>query len=427
MDAVTTTYTKALVAHVLRRTTFGPLPGQVNTWAAKGVAATISHVLAAPALPVTDWATMAAVDDGSDLPVRWWLKRMANPAAGLHEKMTFFWHGHLTTGHDKVYRWKCEIPQHVLIRRYALGNVRTLVQKLTVDPAMLLYLDGSWSVADTPNENYARELMELFCLGRGTVASPNYHQADVEAGAKALAGYGVDWDTGIATFYPDNALPLDQTVRFLGHDVRTAAQAVDAVLGHKAAAPWIAGRMWRYFVGTEPSSAKRAALAKLLIANKWVVKPVVTAILHDPLFLTSRMNRPRQPIEWVTAAMAALGLTDAAHPDLRMETLWTLGQLPFYPPNVAGWSWGLRWLGPGVTLAKAAFEVEAPALTSVANAADPVAAALARCSLFEVSATTRAAMKKVMTSPALAGSANKGRRAQVLLALAVGSPEFALA
>ena len=424
---MSTTYTKARVAHVLRRTTFGPFPGQVNAWAAKGVSATISHVLAAPALGAADWPIFAAADDNSDLPVRWWLSRMASPSAGLHEKMTFFWHGHLTTGHDKVYRWKAEIPQHVLIRKYALGNVRTLVQKITVDPAMLLYLDGSWSSADAPNENYARELMELFCLGRGSAASPNYTQADVEAGAKALSGYGVDWDTGAATYYPDNALQVDQTVRFLGRDIHTAAQVVDAVLGRPAAAPWIAGRIWRFLVGAEPSAAKRAALGRVLITNKWVVKPLLSAILHDPLFLASRMSRPRQPIEWVTAAMAALGLTDAAHPDLRMETLWTLGQLPFYPPSVAGWPWGLRWLGPGLTLAKAAFEVEAPGITSVANAADPVAAALSRCSLVEVSATTRNALRSVMTSPELAGFANKGRRAQVLLALAVGSPEFALA
>jgi uncharacterized protein (DUF1800 family) len=352
---------------------------------------------------------------------------MANPAAGLHEKMTFFWHGHLTTGHDKVYRWKCEVPQNVLIRKYALGNVRTLIEKITVDPAMLLYLDGSWSVADAPNENYARELMELFTLGRGSDASPNYTQADVEAGAKALAGYGVDWDTGKLTFYPDNALPSGQTVLFLGHQVRTATQVVDTVLGRPAAAPWIAGRIWRFLVGKEPTAAKRAALGKVLVKNKWAVKPLVTAILHDPLFLTSRMNRPRQPIEWVTAAMAALGLTDAAHPGLRTDTLWTLGQLPFYPPNVAGWPWGLQWLGPGIVLAKAAFEVDAKSISTVASAKDPVAAALARCSLYEVSSTTKAAMHKVTTSPGLAGSANKGRRAQVLLALAIGSPEFALA
>jgi len=422
-----TTSTKALVAHVLRRTTFGPFPGQVDTWAAKGVAATINHVLAAPALSVTNWPTAAAADDGSDLPVRWWLARMANPNAGLHEKMTFFWHGHFTTGHDKVYRWKCEVPQNVAIRTYAMGNVRSMIQKLTVGSAMLLYLDGSWSTADAPNENYSRELMELFLLGRGTAAKPNYTQTDVENGAKALAGYGVDWDTGKVTFYADNALATGVTVKYLGKNVRTAAQVVDAALAHPAAAKWLCAAMWKYLIGTDAPAAKQAALAAILVKNKWNVKPVLSAILHDTAFLHARLNRPRQPIEWVTAGMAALGLTDAAHPGLRTDTLWTLGQLPFYPPNVAGWPWGNRWVGPGIVLAKAAFAVEAPGLSAVATAKDPVAAALARCSIYEVSSTTLAALRKAASDPSLAGTANRTRRAKVLLALALGSPEFALA
>jgi len=129
----------------------------------------------------------------------------------------------------------------------------------------------------------------------------------------------------------------------------------------------------------------------------------------------------------VTAGMAALGLTDAAHPGLRTDTLWSLGQLPFYPPNVAGWPWGNRWVGPGIVLAKAAFAVEAPGLSAVATAKDPVAAALARCSIYEVSSTTLAALRKAAGDPSLAGTANRTRRAKVLLALALGSPEFALA
>jgi uncharacterized protein (DUF1800 family) len=423
------TSTSALVAHVFRRTTFGPFPGQVDTWAKKGVAATISHVLNAPALSVSDWAHYAALDDGDDAPVRWWLKHMANSNAGLHEKMTFFWHGHFTTGHDKVYRWKCEVPQNVLIRSYAMGNMRTMIQKMTVGSAMLMYLDGSWSVASDPNENYARELMELFLLGRGTVASPNYTQADVENGAKALAGYGVDWDTGKVTFYSDNALPTGQTVPFLGRNVRTAAQVVDAALAKPQAARWIVAAMWKYLIGTNIPAARQTTLAKLLLTNKWNVKPVLSAILHDPAFLYFRMNRPRQPIEWVTAGMSALGLTDAAHPGLRLDTLWTLGQVPFYPPNVAGWPWGNRWVGPGIVLAKAAFAVEAPGLTVVAGAKDQVTAALHRCSIYEVTTPTLTAMRNAVKAPELAGTSSsaKARRAQVLLALAIGSPEFALA
>jgi uncharacterized protein (DUF1800 family) len=419
--------TRALVAHVLRRTTFGPYPGQVEAWAAKGVRRTITHVLEAAPLSVTTAPDIAKADDSSDAPMRWWLRRIANPDGGVHEKMTWFWHGHLTTSHDKVFRWKCEIPQHLLLRKYALGSFRTLVHKLTIDPAMLLYLDGSWSSAEAPNENYSRELMELFCLGRGTDASPNYTQDDVTNGARALAGYGVDWDTGTRGYYEWNALAPGVKVPYLGRQVHDADDVCDAVLDHAACAPWVAGRIWRFLVGVEPSAARRAALAKRFRQDDMRVRPLVEHILRTDDFLAHRMNRPRQPVEWVTAAMAALGLTDASDPDLRINTLWSMGQLPFYPPSVAGWAWGLRWLGPGITLAKAAFAVEAPGIRAVADASDPVAAALARCGLFEVSSQTREALRAVTTSSRLDGKANRGRRAQVLLALAIGSPEFALA
>jgi uncharacterized protein (DUF1800 family) len=419
--------TRALVAHILRRTAFGPHPGQVDLWARKGVDATISHVLNARPLPAPSASAIAKTEDDSDLPVRWWLGRIADPSAGLHEKMTWFWHGHLTTSHAKVYRWKAEIPQHLLLREYALGNFRTLLQKITVDPAMLLYLDGSWSVWAEPNENYSRELMELFCLGLGTATKPNYSQQDVENGARALAGYGVDWETGTKAFYPDNALPDGVSVRYLGRDVHSARDVVNAVIDDPACAHWIAGRVWRFLVGTEPSAARRTALAALFKANRYNVRPLVKAILNDPAFLAGRLNRPKMPVEWVTNGMAALGLEDKDNPDLRIDTLWTLGQVPFYPPNVSGWPWGLRWLGPGLALARAAFAVESPAVKTIADATDQVSATLARCSLFEVSSQTRSAMSHAVTSPDLAGRSNRDRRAMVLLALAVGSPEFALA
>ena len=221
---------EAQIAHVLRRTTFGPFPGQVKALAPKGVDAAITRILAAKALATTPAPPLD--DDGSNAPVDWWLDRMANPNAGIHEKMTWFWHGHLTTSHSKVFRWKVEFPQHLLLRKYAMGNFRTLLQKITVDAAMLLYLDGSWSTADDPNENYSRELMELFVLGRG-----NYTQDDVRNGAKALAGWYVDWDTGKIGFNDWGA--LDAPVPYLGKSVKRAPDVVDAVLAHPRSAPWV--------------------------------------------------------------------------------------------------------------------------------------------------------------------------------------------
>ena len=134
---------------------------------------------------------------------------MADPAVGLAEKMTWFWHAHLCTSVDKVGSWSMMWNQHMLLRNNALGNFRTLLQQLTIDPAMLIYLDGDPSVVTAPNENYSREVMELFAMGPG-----NYTETDVRNGAKALAGWDVNWETGVATFFPQYALTTP--VPFLG-------------------------------------------------------------------------------------------------------------------------------------------------------------------------------------------------------------------
>ncbi|MCY7419122.1 MAG: DUF1800 domain-containing protein, partial [Chloroflexi bacterium] len=147
-----------LVAHVLRRTTFGPYPGQVESYASKGATKTIDAMLARSALSTSSPPDLN--NDDSNDPVKWWLSRMASHSAGVHEKMTWFWHGVVPVSHSKVYWWQVEWPAHKLLRQYALGNYRTFLKKITVTPAMLVYLDGSWSTVEGPNENYARELQE---------------------------------------------------------------------------------------------------------------------------------------------------------------------------------------------------------------------------------------------------------------------------
>src|SRR5713226_2837494 len=139
---------RVLVAHLLRRTGFGPLPGQVDGLAPSGIDVAIDTVLAAPALdpgepPLRDENN----DKDYDAPVRHWLGLMAKAEAGLHEKMVWFWHGHLTSSYDKVGVWKMMWQQQQLLREYALGNFRDLVQAITIDPARLVYLDGAESTA----------------------------------------------------------------------------------------------------------------------------------------------------------------------------------------------------------------------------------------------------------------------------------------
>ncbi|MGW4772116.1 DUF1800 family protein [Nocardia sp. NPDC004278] len=146
---------RALIAHVLRRTTFGPFPGQTERWVGRDIGAVVESVLTArPMAP----GTPELSDDDADAangPIERWLTVLADPAAGLHEKLVWFWHGHLTTSYDKVGQWRLLWRQHLLLRRHALGNFRTLLHEITRDPAMLVYLDGAGSRADAPNENFA--------------------------------------------------------------------------------------------------------------------------------------------------------------------------------------------------------------------------------------------------------------------------------
>ena len=322
---------RAAIAHLLRRTTFGPRPGQVEQLNAGGVAAALDGILAATPPPIPAAPGMTGWD-----PIIWWMTRMADPAVGLHEKMVWFWHSHLTSSIDKVGQWQWMWNQHLLLRDNALGNFRTLMQAITIDAAMLVYLDGDPSVVTAPNENYSRELMELFCLGIG-----NYTEADVKNGAKALAGYDVDWDTGNVTFYPQYALTAP--VPYLGKSVQTAQQLIDTVVDHPACAPWIAAKLYRFFVGISPSANRLTELANVFRNANLEIRPLVEAILRDPLFLdpSVRSNRARLPVEWVTAAFSAAG---QSNPSWATSVSNDLGQLPFEPPSVAGWPGGTRWL-----------------------------------------------------------------------------------
>jgi uncharacterized protein (DUF1800 family) len=400
---------RAAIAHLLRRATFGPAPGQVEALNAGGLSAALDQVLTAtpPALPTPPNL------DGWDPPI-WWMLRMSDPAVGLAEKMTWFWHAHLCTSIDKVGSWLMMWNQHMLLRNNALGNFRTLLQQITIDPAMLIYLDGDPSVVEAPNENYSREVMELFALGTG-----NYTETDVRNGAKALAGWDVNWDTGVATFFPEYALTTPVT--FLGKSVMRYNEVVDAVCDHAACAPFIAGKLHKFFHGVDPSSSRRTELATIFRNNNLEIRPLVEAILRDPAFFdpSVRMNRAKLPVEWVTHAFAAAGNSDGGW---QASVADNLGQLPFYPPSVAGWPGGTRWLAAANAIARADLAKDGPFLDQINSATDMVSAALTRCSIYEISAASRAALDQVA-----ALSIPKWQRAMLLLALTLCTPEFALA
>ncbi len=352
-------------------------------------------------------------DDVNDTELAlWWFDRLRSPDAGLHERMVWFWHNHLTSSLDKGTR-RANWRQHHLLRTHALGNFRTLLQAIAIDGAMLQFLDGDGSSGDAPNENFARELMELFTLGVG-----NYTEEDIRVAARGFSGWRVDYETGDVAFDPDAhyARPL----RFFGERRRWTARAlIDKICDMPECAAHVVGRLHAHLVGGELTPERRSELAAIFRDNDLEILPLVEAMVDHPEFLDSIHTRPKTGVEWLAGVGAAVG------PELEIENWWLdqLGQVPFYPPNVAGWPEDDRWLGASQVLAHTNillnFDLPDSVVDEVEATVDNV---LARCGLFDVSATTRAALNN-----AIDRQPEYDNGLELLLLLTLNSPEYLLA
>jgi uncharacterized protein (DUF1800 family) len=408
----------ALIAHLLRRTSFGPHPGQVAALAGGGYEAALATVLKAEPLPMSE-ASLGTKDDYNVI-IRWWMNRLGKPEAGLHEKMVWFWHSHLTSSIDKadaiaMYR------QYLLFSKHALGNAVTLLKAVTVDAAMLGWLDGNGSESDAPNENYGRELLELFALGRTRNGAPTYSESDVRAAAYALSGYVVDDERDFRVGFHSEAGPQG-AVQLFGKPVTDANGVIDIVVAHEAFAPFITQKLYHYLHGVRADDAVLAELAGVFQRGGYEIRPLVEAVLRHPTFVVNQRTRARFPIEWAMAANAILGRDPDKNYDDTKYLLETLGQIPLQPPNVAGWPISPRWLAAGATMTKVSYAWDRAGDTEVIATADPVAWVLERAGLYDVSDATRTAM-----TTAASKIESKRERATVLHALALSSPEFALA
>ncbi len=407
------------IAHVLRRLGFGPAPFQAEELAASTDARSLAAAM-------VDGAADRRDDDEPDLGdgdaegalMTWWLRRMVDATDDPHERMVWYWHGHLTSSLSKATAqsmWE----QHLVLRDHALGNFRELLQAMTVDGAMLWFLDGAWATAGTPNENFARELFELFALGRGA-----YGEDDVRAAARVFTGWGVDWESNEVTWHPDNAYRRPVTV-FGVRRRWTAEELVDAVCDHEACAPHVTRRLYRHLVGTEPEEGRLVELAEGFRSSGLEIRPLVRAIVTGDDFHAAVRNRPRCPVEWFVAALRTLG----HGPDDPLDPWWTmqLGQVPFRPPNVAGWPDDERWLGANQVLLRAstAFAALPDGVLPdhVVDRVEPtVASVLAHCGVHDASEVTLATLRRALD--------DQGEYAQgldLLILLTLLSPEFSLA
>ncbi len=280
----------------------------------------------------------------------WWLDRMIATPAPLQEKMTLFWHGHFTTAAiQKGVTPREIVAQNALFRSFALGDIRELTQRVAVDPAMLKYLDNLRNDATHPNENFARELMELYTLGIG-----NYSEADVREGARAWTGlrlHRASDEVFLNERFVDNGSKtfLGKTGNWRGTD------AVNIIFEQPAAARYFATKLLTFFVYAEPEPELVEAVADLLRGHKYVLAPVMATLLASNVFHSERAYRAlvKSPVDFVVGSYRLFGVANAqpsALPALRRMT-----QVLFYPPNVKGWPGGGAWLNSSTVLARENF------------------------------------------------------------------------
>ncbi len=332
---------KVAAAHLLRRAGFGGTPAEIDELAA------LSHAEAVEKLLNLKYDGNLAFNlerklqengyqaDLNDMAY-WWLLTMARTRQPLQEKMTLFWHGHFTSSYTKVKDPMLLLEQNQLYRDNALGNFNDLVKKVSRNPAMIDYLDGQSNRKAKPNENYARELMELFTIGIG-----NYTEQDVREAARAFTGWSYkdrtyvfeknQHDTGSKTF-------MGKTGSFNGDDI------IDIVLARPESAKFITTKLWRFFGYDNPEPALVDRLVAVYTKSNYSIKELLRAIFLAPEFLSDKAYRAlvKSPVEYTVGMIKSLGTNNI---DLNVSRAAAgMGQVLFNPPTVKGWDGGLTWI-----------------------------------------------------------------------------------
>ena len=379
-------------AHLLNRAGFGGSPSDIKTFHALGREQAVDSLIAPTepldAFPLPAWSTdeMALADMRKRMEQRktvqqamrnlspeeaektkreatkesqmedrqraleaqgWWFRRMLKTAAPLREKMTLFWHDHFATSIQKVKQPVLLIRQNELFRQNAFGSSKNLTQAILMDPAMMLYLDTQSSKKGMPNENFAREVMELFTLGEG-----NYSEQDIREAARAFTGYQLNRVTGKVIHNKRQWDSTDKTVfgktgPFTGQDV------INRIFEKKEAARFMAKKLWEFFVYESPSAGALDALTSSLWKANFQTGPLLREIFLSKEFYVEASIRSqiKSPVQYLIGLLKQLEITDppAGFPIAAGQQL---GQVLFMPPNVAGWDWGQAWINTNTLLTR---------------------------------------------------------------------------
>jgi uncharacterized protein (DUF1800 family) len=269
----------------------------------------------------------------------WWLDRMANGPRPFQEKMVLFWHGHFATSAVKVREAYCMWRQNELFRRLATGHWEEMLAFVGRDPAMLIWLDQAQSRKEHPNENFARELMELFTLGEG-----HYTEKDITEAARALTGWSLDRPAMQFVERPfthdsGEKSVLGRSGNLDGYDV------VHQIVAQPQAAMYITGKLWNFFAGEMPSPELNAALSAAFRESGNHFKPLMRAMFRSEEFYADKLirNQVKSPVQWLVNSVRVLE-RDLPPAQASAGLLRSLGQELFAPPNVKGWDGGLAWI-----------------------------------------------------------------------------------
>jgi uncharacterized protein (DUF1800 family) len=356
-------------AHLVRRTQFGASHSDVQQAFDDGPEAAIERLLAEQ-VESSDFLARdtalhrVAMDSGDIVDLRaWWANRMLYSANPLVEKLALFWHGHFATSNAKVRSVRQMAAQNALFRKHAVGSFRQLLHDVARDVAMLVWLDGNANRRRQPNENFARELFELFSLGVG-----NYSERDIKEASRAFSGWhlrkGEFWynsmqhDTGSKTVF-------NETGNFDGDDL------VELCLKQDAAPRFLAKKLLRFFVMPSPPDESVVELATCIRENDFSMRPVLRSLFSSAIFFApeSRHSIIKSPTDFVLGTQRTL----EARVNLResVNLMAQLGQSLFEPPTVEGWKGGRTWINSATMLGRANFAAELVIGNRFGQIADP--------------------------------------------------------
>lgn len=378
-------WTRKQAAHLLRRTMFGATVSDIDALASVGMEQAVDSLMVAdsnPPLPVNNYNTDEFTDpdvpwgqtwlnhETDDSYVQserivslkgWFIERMLNQARTIEEKMVFFWHNHLVTESWGVFWANKTYEQFDLFRKNALGNFKDIMYKITIDRAMLLYLNGVYNSKEAPDENYARELQELFCIGKGPNAG--YTEDDVKAAARVLTGWSINWGNNYELTFNFWAHDTEdkQFSSFYNNRVITgrSGQAgrdelqdlIDMIFDTQECALFFCRKLYRFFVYSEIDQMTELnviqPMAQMLRSNNYEVAPVLNALLSSAHFYTDENigASVKSPLDFLIGLWRSMkvdypidNLVTKYH--IHSSMIWYMGGIGLEvldPPNVAGY------------------------------------------------------------------------------------------